>query len=57
MPLLIDAVGSVVGGKTSAELGTVEGRTALKSELTAKVKEILGESEVLNLYFTSLVMQ
>ncbi|MEI7744881.1 MAG: flagellar basal body-associated FliL family protein [Chloroflexota bacterium] len=57
LPLLTDAVGSVVGAKSSDELGTPEGRKALKDELLTRVKEILGSKEVLNIYFTSLVMQ
>lgn len=57
MPLLIDAVGSVVGSKSSDDINTPEGRAALKTELTTKIKEILGAKEVINVYFTSLVMQ
>jgi flagellar basal body-associated protein FliL len=43
MPLMYDAVGRTVGAKTSTELGTTEGRDALKA--------------VLDVYFTDLVMQ
>jgi flagellar basal body-associated protein FliL len=57
MPLLLDAVGRAVSSKTSDELATPEGRTALKETVRAEVVHILGEAEVLDIYFTDLVMQ
>ena len=57
LPLMLDAVGRTVGAKTSTELGTPEGRAALKEEIHHAMAEILGEHEVLNVYFTDLVMQ
>lgn len=57
MPLMLDALGRVVGSHTSTELGTPEGREALKAELMAEMKHVLGEEEVLDLYFTDMVMQ
>jgi flagellar FliL protein len=57
MPLMHDAVGRTLGARTSNELGTPEGREALKTEIHAAMAEILGEHEVLNVYFTDLVMQ
>jgi flagellar basal body-associated protein FliL len=57
MPLLADAVGRTVGAKSSADLGTPDGREALRKELMAAVGQIVGEKDVLNVYFTDLVMQ
>jgi flagellar FliL protein len=57
MPLMYDAVGRTVGAKTSEELGTPEGREALKTEVHTAMAEIFGEKEVLDVYFTDLVMQ
>jgi flagellar FliL protein len=57
IPLLLDALGRVVGSKTSDDLGTPEGREALRTELLTEIKHILGEKEVLDIYFTDLVMQ
>jgi flagellar basal body-associated protein FliL len=57
LPLLYDAVGSVVAGSSGAALTTHEGRAALKAELLAAAREILGEEEVLAVYVTDLVMQ
>jgi flagellar basal body-associated protein FliL len=56
-PLMLDAVGRVVGGRTSEQLGAPEGREQLKTELHAAMGEIFGEHEVLAVYFTDLVMQ
>jgi flagellar basal body-associated protein FliL len=57
LPLMLDAIGRVVGAKTSTELGTPDGREGLKEELHAAMGGILGEHEVLAVYFTDLVMQ
>ena len=57
LPLLYDAVGSVLAGSNGAALATHEGRAALKAELLAVAREILGEEEVLAVYITDLVMQ
>jgi flagellar basal body-associated protein FliL len=57
MPLMHDAVGRTVGAKSSGELGTPEGREALKQEIRTAMGEIFGEHEVLAVYFTDLVMQ
>lgn len=57
MPLMHDAVGTTVGAKSSTELGTPEGRDALKTEIYEAMAGIFGEKEVLHVYFTDLVMQ
>jgi len=57
MPLMLDAVGRTVGARTSSDLGTPEGREALKTELQRAMGSILGDHEVLAVYFTDLVMQ
>jgi flagellar FliL protein len=57
LPLMLDAVGRVVGSRTSTQLGTPDGRDTLKAELHAAMAEILGANDVLNVYFTDLVMQ
>jgi len=56
-PLLLDALGSVVAANDSATLNTATGRTKLKTELLDACRKILGETEVLNIYFTNFVMQ
>jgi flagellar FliL protein len=57
MPLLFDKLGQAVAAKTSDELSTTAGRAALKTELVGAFREVLGEDEVLNVYFTDFVMQ
>jgi flagellar basal body-associated protein FliL len=57
LPILQDAVGAVVSSHDSSTLTSAAGRTALKTELLAAVRKILGQDEVLNIYFTNLVMQ
>jgi len=57
VPLLLDALGRVVSARTSTELVAVEGRSALKRDLIEAMSLVLGGHEVLDLYFTDLVMQ
>lgn len=57
VPLLIDGVGTIVASADPASLTTPEGRATLKTDLLAAVRAVLGEDEVLDLYFTDFVMQ
>ena len=57
VPLLTDAVGTVVSSHDSATLTSADGRAKLKTELLAATRKILGEEEVINIFFTDLVMQ
>jgi flagellar basal body-associated protein FliL len=57
VPLLLDALGRVVSARDSAQIGGTEARGQLKSELLDAFRHVLGEKEVIDLYFTDLVMQ
>ncbi len=57
VPLLLDALGTTVSAQDGARLGQLTGRAALKSELLGAFRDVLGEHEVLDVYFTDLVMQ
>ena len=57
VPILIDAIGTVVSSADPAALTTPEGRATLKSDLLAALRAVLGEREILNIYFTDFVMQ
>jgi flagellar basal body-associated protein FliL len=57
VPLLLDALGTVVSSHDSATLTTSDGRAALKTELLAAMRKILGDQAVLDVYFTDFVMQ
>lgn len=57
VPLLIDAVGTAVSSADPTGLTTPEGRAALKRDLLDAMRAVLGEHEVLDIYFTDFVMQ
>ena len=57
VPLLTDAVGTVVSAHDSAFLTSTDGRAKLKTELLAAVRKILGDDVVINVFFTDFVMQ
>jgi flagellar basal body-associated protein FliL len=57
VPLLVDAVGSVVAAHDSSTLTTADGRDQLKTELVTAFKKILGDSTVIRVLFTDFVMQ
>ena len=57
IPLLVDAVGSVVSAHDSSTLTSADGRDKLKNELLVEFKKILGEETVLKVLFTDFTMQ
>jgi len=57
IPLILDALGRVVSARSSTELVSVNGRAHLKDQLAEAIRGVLGEDDVLNVYFTDLVMQ
>ncbi len=57
VPLLLDALGRVVSAHDSTSLTTPDGRAALKEELLAEMRKVMGEDKVLDIYFTDFVMQ
>jgi flagellar FliL protein len=57
VPLLLDALGRVVSAHDSTSLTTPEGRAALKTELLAEMRKVMGEKKVIDIYFTDFVMQ
>jgi flagellar basal body-associated protein FliL len=57
VPLLVDAVGSIVSAHDSSTLTSADGRDKLKTELLAEFKKILGDSTVISVLFTDFVMQ
>ena len=57
VPLLVDAVGTVVSAHDSNALTTADGRAKLKSELLAEFQKVLGDTNVLDVFFTDFVMQ
>ena len=57
VPLLLDALGRVVSARSSDQISTPEARAELKSELVDAFRTVLGDREVIDIYFTELVMQ
>jgi flagellar basal body-associated protein FliL len=57
VPLLLDALGTVVASRTSDQLSALDGRDALKQDLVGAMRGVLGDNAVLDVYFTDLVMQ
>ena len=57
VPLLLDALGAVVSSHDSVSLNSKDGRAELKTELLAAMRKVLGDREVIDVYFTDLVMQ
>lgn len=57
IPLILDALGRIVSARSATELVSVDGRAHLKDQLIEAIRGVLGEKEVLNVYFTDLVMQ
>ena len=55
--LAFNAVGGVVSAHDSSTLTTPDGRATLKTELLAAARKILGSDEVIDVFFTDLVMQ
>lgn len=57
VPVLLDTLGTVVASEDATGLTTAEGRKRLKDDLLAAVRGVVGEKEVLDIYFTDFVMQ
>jgi flagellar protein FliL len=51
-PLLNDSALMLLSGKTYEELSTVEGKHMLKQELLTRMRQILGEGVVQDIYFS-----
>lgn len=56
-PLLNDAVTTIVSVKSSDQLADAPGKELLRDELLARFKALLGEPEVVHVYFTEFLMQ
>jgi hypothetical protein len=57
VPQLLDALGTVVSSHDSSSLTGSDGRAALKTELLAAMRKVLGDEGVIDVYFTDFVMQ
>lgn len=57
VPLLNDAITTIMTTKNPNELATAEGKEQLREELKAKFNSFLDEPKVVRVYFTEFVMQ
>ena len=57
LPHLRDIVIASLSNKFAADLHTLEGKEALKTELLRKLGEALPEAGLMNIYFSDLVVQ
>ncbi|MCL5959299.1 MAG: flagellar basal body-associated FliL family protein [Chloroflexi bacterium] len=56
-PMIDDTVTSTLAGTTSATFSGSEGKEKLREELKEKLAAVSGESKLVNVYFTQLVVQ
>jgi flagellar protein FliL len=56
-PQLRDSILLLLSSQTLEDINTMEGKLALKQELLARMKQILGEGVVRRVYFTEFVIQ
>jgi flagellar protein FliL len=57
LPMINDAIISLLSSKTFVDVSTEEGKNALRDEIMAAVNSRLPEYHVFNVYFTEFVMQ
>jgi flagellar FliL protein len=57
MPQLRDAILMVLPSKQYSDIGSTEGKIALRDELIAKINGILKKGTVTTIYFTEFVVQ
>lgn len=56
-PIIDDIVTTQLSSKTFNEIATVDGKQQLKEDLMAAINDALGYQGVINVYFTSFVVQ
>lgn len=57
LPELRDAILTLLGSKTLADIQGIGGKIALRTELITKINQILKTGKIRNLYFTQFVIQ
>lgn len=57
MPQVTDAVLLLAGNKRFEEIQDLQGKMQLKADLLARVKGLVGQGTITNLYFTDFVVQ
>ncbi len=57
LPQVRDAILTVLPTKTYEDVGTTEGKIALRTEIMEKINELITVGSVKNIYFTEFVVQ
>jgi len=57
LPLIRDVVLMILPTKEFEDIRTVEGKSALRTEILGKLNEVLNADSVANIYFTEFVIQ
>jgi len=57
LPQIRDAILTIVPAKTSKDINTIEGKTALRDEIMEKLNSFVKNGQITNIYFTEFVVQ
>ncbi len=57
LPKIRDAILMILPTKKYEDIGTVEGKSALRNEMLTKINEIMKPEKIKNIYFTEFVVQ
>lgn len=57
LPQIRNIILMTIPSKSVADLNNIEGKMALRNEITKKINELLNEEVIANLYFTEFVIQ
>lgn len=57
LPKIRDAVLMILPTKKYEDIGTVQGKSALRNEILTKLNELMVPEEIKNIYFTEFVVQ
>jgi flagellar FliL protein len=57
LPKIRDAILMILPTKKYEDIGTVEGKSALRNEILTKINELMKSEEIKNIYFTEFVVQ
>ncbi|MCP4368304.1 MAG: flagellar basal body protein FliL [Deltaproteobacteria bacterium] len=57
LPKIRDAILMILPTKKYEDIGTVEGKTALRNEMLIKINELMIPEKIKNIYFTEFVVQ
>ena len=57
LPKIRDAILTILPTKKYEDIGTVEGKSALRNEMLTKLNELMQPEKIKNIYFTEFVVQ